>query len=174
MSHPPEGLVVILGSLNAPDGELSQIAKDRCDRALQELDRRSGWKLLLTGGYGEHFNISPRPHTDYLKAYLVSRGAPEAIFVGFALSTTTIEDATLSRPIAIEAETRTLLIVTSDFHAERARYVFEREFADTQIGLKFATVPTDPNTRELSLESQKRHEKASLARLRRRDSGSDT
>jgi uncharacterized SAM-binding protein YcdF (DUF218 family) len=160
------GLIVVLGSPNSEDGELYSVARERCRVALDEYAVRAGWKLLLTGGYGAHFNTTGQPHADYLKDYLTARGIPEDDIVEFAESRNTIEDASLSKPIVLNYGVAHILVITSDYHAARARYVFEREFADTRVEIAFSVAHTDQAACELDLEALKRHEREALDRLK--------
>ncbi len=120
------GLIVVLGSPNAEDGELYSVARERCQLALDEYASRAGWKILLTGGYGDHFNTTHQPHAAYLKCYLTARGIPEDDIVEFAESSNTIQDASLSKPIVYRYGAKHILVITSDYHQDRARYVFEQ------------------------------------------------
>jgi uncharacterized SAM-binding protein YcdF (DUF218 family) len=161
------GLIVVLGSPNTDQGQLYSIAKERCALALTEYALHPGYKVLLTGGYGSHFNTTDQPHAAYLKRYLTSRGIPEDQFVEYAESSNTLEDASLSKPIALKYGARQLLVITSEYHLDRARYIFEREFAGTEVALKFVAARTDERACLLDLEALKRHERDALDRLRR-------
>jgi uncharacterized SAM-binding protein YcdF (DUF218 family) len=163
---PNWGLMVVLGSPNSEAGELYNIAKDRCELALTEYTRRPGWKLLLTGGFGAHFNTTDRPHAAYLKQYLTQRGISERDIVEFAESTNTLEDASCSKPIVLKHGVGQIVVVTSDYHEARARYIFEREFADTDVLLQFSVSRTDEETCEFDLAAQKQHERESLERMK--------
>ena len=44
------GIIVVLGSPNSATGELSSIAKERCEVALAEYGKHPNWRFLLTGG----------------------------------------------------------------------------------------------------------------------------
>jgi len=163
---PIKGLIIVLGSPNAADGALYSVAKQRCEQALREFADRTEWKFLLTGGYGDHFNTSDQPHAAYLKRYLVNRGVPSDMIVEFAESQNTLEDASLAKPIVLRYGVSEIVVVTSDFHLDRARFIFEREFLDTGVRVTFAVSQTDAETYEFDLEAQKQHERKSLARLR--------
>lgn len=167
------GLIVVLGSPNTDQGELYSIAEERCALALTEYARHPGYRILLTGGYGAHFNTTNQPHSAYLKHHLTSRGIPEGAFVEYAESSNTLEDASLSKPIALEYGARQLLVVTSDYHLERARYVFEKEFADTDVTIKFSASRTDETACQLDLDALIKHERAALARLKRLEKTGD-
>lgn len=162
-------MILVLGSPNSPDGELYSVAKERCELALVEYAKHPDWKILLTGGYGAHFNTTDQPHAAYLKRYLVRRGVPDQAFVAFAESANTLQDASLAKPIVLKYQAAEIVVVTSDYHLDRARYIFEREFAGTGIHIKFAVSQTQAETCGFDLEAQKKHEREALARLRERD-----
>lgn len=163
------GLIVVLGSPNTDQGELYSIAKERCALALTEYARHPDYRIVLTGGYGAHFNTTDQPHAAYLERNLISRGIPEDRFVEYAESSNTLEDASLSKLIALKYGARQLLVITSDYHLDRAHYVFEKEFADTEVMIKFSASRTDEAACRLDLEALKRHEREVLARLKRLD-----
>ena len=93
------GAVVVLGSPNDDQGRLSTIARERCDRALEEYLAHPDWKIICTGGFGPHFNTTDRPHHHYTKKYLVSKGAPEEDVLEGVMSASTLEDAHLLGPV---------------------------------------------------------------------------
>jgi uncharacterized SAM-binding protein YcdF (DUF218 family) len=111
------GIIVVLGSPNSEAGELSSIAKERCELALAESAKRPDWKFLLTGGYGAHFNTTDQPHAAYVKRHLVSRGVPAQEIFESVESTNTLQDASLSKPIIMIYGVPEILVVTSDYHA---------------------------------------------------------
>ena len=165
------GMIVVLGSPNSEDGQLTSVGKERCELALAEFTRRSGWKILLTGGYGAHFNTTDQPHAAYLKQYLVSRGVPSQAIVEFAESGNTLQDASLSKPIVLKYGVPVIVVVTSDYHVDRALYIFEREFAGTEVRIEFSASQTNEEACEFDLETQKKHEQEALAKMREKDNG---
>ena len=160
-------MIVVLGSPNFEDGELYSIAKERCEQALAEYAKRPDWKLLLTGGYGEHFNTTDEPHAAYVEAYLVKRGVPSQAIVEFAESSNTLQDASFSKPIVLKYGVPEIVVVTSDYHLDRARTIFERAFADTEVRIVFSISQTDEEACGFDLEAQKKHEQEALAKLGR-------
>jgi uncharacterized SAM-binding protein YcdF (DUF218 family) len=153
--------IVILGSPNDEHGILSSIARERCEKAVQEYRKHPGAKIIPTGGWGAHFNTTDKPHGYYLREYLKAQGIPETDILECAESSSTIEDARLSRKIAERHWIRELLVVTSDFHAERARLIFEREFPEIPTSLSLSQT----HLQEEDLLKLKAHEKNSLERL---------
>lgn len=163
---PPPGVILVLGSPNDAQGHLYSIALERCRRALRLHRDNPTWPLLLTGGFGAHFNTTDKPHAYYLRCWLETSAVPPTAFLPFAESRNTLEDASLAKPILLATGARCALVVTSDFHADRARFVFEREFTGTGVTLCFVTTETDEAACPLDLAALKRHEVAALAGLR--------
>jgi len=118
--------IVILGSPNDKDGNLLHIAISRAEAALVEYKKMGDCKLLCTGGFGEQFNSTHIPHGQYLQEYLISKGVPPSSFIEIALSSFTLQDATLSKPILEQHSITRCILVTSDFHMERAKLVFNQ------------------------------------------------
>lgn len=162
------GLIIVLGSPNSDQGELSEMGRGRVERALQKYSELGplGWKALLTGGFGEHFNSTALPNAHYAKQILVSSGVPEAAFVEFALSRNTVDDALQSRPIVEHHNPTELVVVTSDFHIPRVEFVFRSVFPDRS--LTFAAAPYIDSRLPEERERLTAHEQRELASLRER------
>jgi len=159
------GMIVVLGSMNSEEGELYSVGRERCGVALVEFEKRRGWKLLLTGGYGAHFNTTDRPHAAYVKDYLVEQGVPSEAIVEFAESRNTVEDAALAKDIVLKYGAREMVVVTSDYHLDRARTLFERAFAGTGVKIEFLGSETDEKAYPFDLQAQKKHEREAIEQL---------
>lgn len=129
------GLVIVLGSPNDEKGTISPIGQGRLLKGLEEYTARhcEGWKILLTGGFGEHFNTTARPHAYYAKRFLVERGIPESGIVEFAESRDTVDDALQSHKIVEMYGVDDLVVVSSDFHSVRVRYIFCKVFPQKNL-----------------------------------------
>lgn len=153
--------IVVLGNTNDEKGVISPIARERCERAVEEYRLRPDAKILPTGGWGNHFNLTPKPHATYTRAYLETLGIPAAAFVEAAESANTVEDAKLCRPIVERHGFQRLIVVTSDFHVDRARFLFTREFPALPIEFVSAKTNLPPEQLRPLVE----HERRALARL---------
>ena len=58
-------LVIVLGSTIIGDGVLSKIATERLDAVLALIPKLNSPKIILTGGFGEHFNKTTRAYSLY-------------------------------------------------------------------------------------------------------------
>jgi len=115
-------ILIVLGSPNSHDGELSSIAKNRLDVCFKSFVTDD--KILCSGGWGEHFNTSKRSHAYHAKEYLLEKGILESCFLRPALSSNTVDDAVKIKEIVSDFKEPKLLVVTSDFHIERTKLIF--------------------------------------------------
>jgi len=129
------GFVVILGSPNDLAGNLSEMGQGRVSLGFETYHKlvAQGYRLLLTGGYGEHFNTTQQPNASYAQKLLLDRGVPAEHIVEFAESRNTVDDALKSRPIVDKYGAERLVVVSSDFHLGRVQFVFEQVFPDKQV-----------------------------------------
>ena len=67
------GCILILGAPNDKKGNLSLIAITRLTKGATELSLNPGFKILLTGGFGKHFNDTDQPHWKYAKDFLINK-----------------------------------------------------------------------------------------------------
>jgi vancomycin permeability regulator SanA len=161
------GLVVILGSPNDQEGNLSEMGQGRVACGLQEyLSRRdAGWKILLTGGFGEHFNTTDKPNAYYAKQILLENGLQESEIVEFAESRDTVDDALQARPIVERYNASALVVVSSDFHIDRVRFIFGEVFPDRN--LSFAGADYLKGRSDEERDRLLTHEKAEIASLKK-------
>ncbi len=153
-------VLVILGSPNSPEGELSDIAKSRLDYAVQQYSH--GKQVLCTGGWGKHFNVSRQAHAVYAKEFLIAKGIPETAFLESALSGNTVEDAVKSKEVLSQIAQPLITIITSDYHLERVDLIFNQVFS----GLPFRCVGV--NSEFLDAEQQamlKTHERKAIEKI---------
>ena len=162
---PLPGLIIILGSPNDQDGNLSEMGQGRVALGYETYQRLapSGYRILLTGGFGEHFNKTSKPNAYYAREILISNGVPADDIVEFAESVNTLDDALKSRPIVDRYGAKHLVIISSDFHLERVRFIFSRVFPALQLEFLGATYITTRGTEErIKLEQHEARELASL------------
>jgi hypothetical protein len=131
-------VIVVLGSPNFPDGTLGPIALDRLLGCLGIFDPTKH-KILCTGGFGAHFNTSPVAHANYLKDFLIQKGVPSTAFLPLALSSNTVEDAVMSKSILKEVEYKNLLILTSEYHLARVKFIFTEILKDFNLSFNAVT-----------------------------------
>lgn len=152
--------IIVLGAQNDEEGNLSDIAKSRCDRAYYEFQKRSKHMILCTGGFGETFNKTRHPHAKFAQEYLRNKGVPRTAFLDISKSSFTMEDATLSDPILRKNGIQFAVLVTSDFHMTRAKLVFD--YICPYVNFEY--VPAETNLSEGELEKLRKHELEAIER----------
>jgi len=157
-----ESVVIILGAANDADGALTSSALARLDRGIREYVRRPGSLIMPTGGYGDHFNTTAKPHAAYAREYLLARGIPPDRILPCVESSNTVEDAFLSAKALAGEAAGEIVIVTSDYHVPRAEFLFGIAFAGKALTVCAAEDRLDPSERRIREE----HERRALEALR--------
>jgi uncharacterized SAM-binding protein YcdF (DUF218 family) len=156
-------IIIVLGAPNDGEGRLLAAAEGRAEAAVREYWANPHCRVLLTGGFGEHFNVTPKAHYTYLANYLSSHGVPESAFIGKLATANTREDADMSAVFLSEwAPPLELRVITSDFHIARSRLLFERAFGG-RAQLTMIPAPARLPRQELCLAL--RHEADSIERF---------
>jgi vancomycin permeability regulator SanA len=128
---PASECVIVLGAAVFPNGQPSQMLRDRLDVALQLYQSGKTDRILVSGDNGS---------VDYnevrvMKNYLVAQGVPEAhVFMDHA-GFDTYSTMYRARDVFL---VRKALVVTQEFHLLRALYIGDR------LGLEVAGVASDP------------------------------
>jgi uncharacterized SAM-binding protein YcdF (DUF218 family) len=155
-------IIVVLGAPNDDQGRLLAAAEGRALTALREHRRHPAFPLLLTGGFGPHFNRTAQPHCAYVAAFLEAQGVPPSAIVGKLVTSNTYEDALQAAAFLAGQDGLELRVVTSDFHAARARLLFRRAFgARAEIEMVAAPIEVPPT----ELSALLRHESEAVGRL---------
>ena len=153
-------VIVVLGSPNFPDGTLGPIALDRLQGCLSIFNPQKH-KILCTGGFGTHFNTSPIAHANYLMDFLIQKGVPSTAFLPLALSSNTVEDAVMSKSILIKTEFKDLVIMTSEYHVARVKFIFTEILKDFNLNFNAVTHHSIDDV----LEPLIQHEKMAMDQL---------
>ncbi|MBG7631732.1 MAG: YdcF family protein [Bacteroidetes bacterium] len=152
-------VLIVLGSPNAPSGKLSDISKSRLDYCKKVYN--NGKLILCTGGWGPHFNISKNAHASYAKDYLLKKGISKNDFLELALSSNTVDDAVKIKPILSNLNKIKLIMITSDYHLERAKLIFNEILSEYEM--KFIGVKSNLNKEKYN--QLKQHEQKAIASI---------
>ncbi len=149
-------LIIVLGHFDETP-HLTVTGCERLDLGVALLQARPGALLTVTGCAANH------PRTAEVQAYLRAHGVADAQLAPLIDSHNTAEDAFLAEPIVRSDRIERLVLVTSDYHLERACYIFERVFPSLQIEPHAAPHPaTEQERNEL-----RQHEAGALQALQR-------
>jgi hypothetical protein len=156
-----EEILIVLGSPNSPSGVLGGLAISRLDYCLTQY--KKGVKILCTGGWGPHFNVSENSHASYAENYLLDKGVGKEDILKSALSENTVDDAVKSKAILADFPGARLMVITSDFHVERVTLIFAEILKEFEINFVGVESKLD---RDL-LHSLIAHEKEAIASIRK-------
>ncbi|WP_298735073.1 YdcF family protein [uncultured Chitinophaga sp.] len=140
MSGNNTSILIVLGAPNSPEGLLSDIAISRLETCFSVYQREASY-ILLTGGYGPHFNTTDKPHAWYARQYLTGKGIPPHKILDSVVSSNTLEDATFSRPLVNILRPARVTIITSEFHLQRAGLIF-CDVYQNMVPLRFIAAPS--------------------------------
>jgi uncharacterized SAM-binding protein YcdF (DUF218 family) len=155
-------VIIYLGAENDAEGILSETARVRAQGAIKVYRATPGSKLLVTGGYGA-FNPAPLPHAHYVVQHLLACGVPAGDLLPIVESRHTVDDAALTREALAPLDVRSLCVVTSGFHVQRARLIFSCFFDPAR--LSFVITPDCLSGERL--QRRQAHETQSTALIRR-------
>ncbi len=160
------GCIVILGAPNDKEGNLSTIAKLRLDKGAEEWSKHPDFKILLTGGFGNHFNETNQPHWMYAKKYLLEKYLlpPQAFLTETIESSNTVEDIEKAEPVFKKYNFKKIIVVTSAFHQKRVRFIINKVLDNhNKIVYSCASDKVLPQT---DLDKLQAHEKKAIAYLK--------
>ena len=155
-------VIVVLGGSNDKSGQLSQMSLDRCHKALSLHLAHPSLRILTTGGWGQHFNESPIAHGELMKQHLIAQGLDATLFLPVAHSSYTEADAVEAAKVLAEFKPRTLFLVTSDFHMERALHYFSQVFPKLTI----QAFPAESSLPPAELRQRTEHERMRMRTIR--------
>lgn len=153
-------VLIVLGAPNSPNGELSDISKSRLNHCVHSF--KKGNLVICTGGWGNHFNTSEFSHAFFAKNYLVKNGIPEEAFLDFALSSNTVDDAVKVKAIIQNLKALNLVIITSDYHIERVKLIFDEILSIYPI--EYIRVKSNFSNQKLDILVQ--HEKLAIKAIK--------
>lgn len=137
---PEHNILLVLGAPNSPEGLLSAMALSRLDTCY-DLYTRGDYLIMLTGGFGPHFNTSNKAHAWYTRQYLLGKGVPAQHIIGMVESANTVEDARLSKEMLMQRHPASLTVITSEYHLLRAGIIFEAVYRQA-LPLYFIAAPS--------------------------------
>ena len=157
-------VIIVLGSPNSHEGELFPMAKKRLDKCYDEYLSHK-YSIILTGGFGVHFNTSTHPHHHWAKQYLINQGIDSQDIIACLDSANTVQDATMLIPILAQNFIEHLIIITSDYHLERVEFIFKSVLAE-KASLTYIGVDSEGIDPEI-LDKLIAHEALALEGLRK-------
>ena len=115
--------LIILGNPAKDDGRPSAILKTRLDRGLELYKSGVAPLIIVSGGAAHNFYIE----AEVMHDYLVANGIPTSKIIQDQISLSTIDNAENCSKLMAMYGLETALLVTSSFHAPRAKLLFEKQ-----------------------------------------------
>jgi uncharacterized SAM-binding protein YcdF (DUF218 family) len=137
-------LLAVLGAPNTADGRLLPIAEGRAALAAVLYHRFGRPDMVLTGGFGSHFNTSDAPHWHYLKSFLLARQVAETSIIDGIDTRHTLDDIAMLAVRPYLRDYDTIGLVTSDFHVARVTLLAVRLLRRPYCVFPARTPPSEP------------------------------
>ncbi len=118
--------LIILGYPAKDDGTPSAILRTRLDRGIELYKSGVAPMIIVSGGAAHNFYIE----AEVMHGYLLENGIPESKVIQDQISLSTIDNAENCANLMEMYELKTALLVTSSFHAPRAKLLFEKQNID--------------------------------------------
>jgi len=152
--------ILILGGGITKDGRLPKNVKERLEKAWQIFKKNKKTKILVCGKHSFLYpkNKAPKKtEAEAMQDYLLNLRVPKKNIYLENKSKDTIGNAYYTKKLYfIPKKERKALIITSDFHLRRVRFIFQKIFGK-QYQLKFVALPSFLNEKKKAklIERQK-------------------
>lgn len=122
-------VIIILGGGINRDGSLPDLPKKRVEAGIELFKERHAQRIIMSGKYGfwldESGVIPSRSEAEAMKEYAVALGIPADSILLEEESKDTLGNAYFTKVNFLEKNNwKKVVIVTSDFHFERTKYIF--------------------------------------------------
>ena len=122
--------IIILGCSNNEDGSISKLLRTRVDEGIRLYKRGESSKLIMSGKHGLFLHLSGKvplnSESSVMKKYAESEGVPTEDILIEDESKDTLGNAFFTKIKILEPHSwYNCLVVTSDYHVERTRWLFD-------------------------------------------------
>ncbi|WP_176560330.1 YdcF family protein [Brevibacillus dissolubilis] len=104
-----------------------------------DLGRLEDGARLYREGYAPYVLLTNASENALTVRGAVNHGVPESQVIPEWKADSTYANATNSKELMIQHKFKSALVVTSDYHMRRTRYIFERVYQDTGIELTYVS-----------------------------------
>src|SRR3989338_8615282 len=121
-----DAIIVLAGGIDG-EGNIPKQVEQRLDKGLELYARGLAPRIIVSGKWSIYYDFQPPiTEAEAIKRYLINRKIPEAAILKEEKSQSTIGSAYfLKTDLYKPKKWRRAIIVTSDVHMERTRYIFE-------------------------------------------------
>lgn len=128
-----DAIIVLAGGITNQE-TLPNSVKKRVVLAKQLYDKKVSPCILMSGKWSGYWDYMPPHYTEaeLMREYAISIGLPKSAILVEEYSQSTFENALYVSKLFLEPRGwKNVLVVTSDFHIKRARYIFEQLLKNT-------------------------------------------
>ena len=135
-----ENIIIVLAGGVSQDGVISNITKERLDLAISLWQENKSGYLIMSGAWSLLLDHKPiKTEAEAMKNYALTCGVPSENILLENKSKDTIGNAYFVKTDFLEPNNwHHITVVTSDFHLERARYIFSKVL-DNHYSTEFVT-----------------------------------
>lgn len=126
-------IIVLAGGITNQE-TLPESVKKRVLLAKKLYDRKLSSRILMSGKWSGYWDYLPPQHTEaeLMRQYAISVGLPKSAILVEEHSQSTFENALYVSKLFLEPHRwKDVVVVTSDFHINRAKYIFEQLLKNT-------------------------------------------
>jgi uncharacterized SAM-binding protein YcdF (DUF218 family) len=116
-------VIIVLGHSVNKKGVLSKEQILRLDKGIELFKKGVGKNLLMTGGFGKHFNQTDKSLAEHMKQYALKNKIEDKKTFIEGKSYNTIENILLSEKIIKKNNWKSILIVSSKHHIRRTKMI---------------------------------------------------
>jgi len=152
----PKDIIIVLGGGIESDGSLPEIPKLRITKGVELLNNGVAPRIIMSGKWGFWLEKEPiRTEAEAMREYAIGLGiSADAIFKE-DISKDTIGNAYFCKLNFLEPNNwYNIIIVTSDYHIPRTRYVFEKVLGNDYT-IEFVSVDSKLSPEEFSVKVNK-------------------
>lgn len=144
-------VIIVLGSALDKHGYLTELGRRRVEKAI-ELYKKSPCKIIMSGHSSIDIIDAKKTEASAMEDYAIMHGVDKNDIIKEECSRDTIGNAFFSKEIIDIKKWKDIIVVTSDFHIARAKYIFNKIFSGN-YRIKFVSAKSSEdiskNEREL-------------------------
>ena len=149
-------VILIFGHLVDKNGNLSKEQILRIKKGTELFKKKEAKYLMVSGGFGKHFNQTNKSLGWYMKKFSIKQGInPKKIFIE-SKSFETIDNIIFSKRIIDRKKWKSIILVSSRYHIPRikmiCKYVFHKGYK-----LKFISTNTPNFKKKEILKNEKKY-----------------
>ena len=135
--------VIVLSQKTNRNGILADRTRERTEKDIEIFKDGIVKSITLSGGYERLVDLEIPTHAEAMKKFAIEKGVPESKIIIEEKSLDTVGQAIFTkRYLAIPQKWKKIIVISSDYHIERVRAIFEFVYGKN-FKISFVTTPTE-------------------------------